>query len=194
MRILAKTINTTRSGILAGSAAVLSLAAPVAMASAHGFNHSYSGDNQHRNVYTASHQQTSSTKRNMSDRPWRLSCTQEQAKLNSQAAAIKTADQKRLRSQNILYGGVTNYVSSNNVTVANYDTMKSKVDSDRTTATNDVNNLSAPQLNCTDHTRQASQANRMAVQAYERTEAQASRDLSSYRHDLAKLFYTVLNS
>ncbi|HVW23190.1 MAG TPA: hypothetical protein VHB51_01765 [Candidatus Saccharimonadales bacterium] len=177
MRIFAKTINKTRSAILAGSTLALSIATPAAIASAHGFAAHGSGESP----------------RMMSMQRFQQNCDQKQTSLNSQAAAIKAADQKRLNGQNILYSGIQDYVSNSGVTVANYDTLNSQVAADQAAATNDINNLNAPQLDCSGDTSAAS-TNHNALQSFEQAQKQTRQDLATYRHDLANLFSAVLNS
>jgi hypothetical protein len=226
MKVLTKSKNLVRASIIGGSAAIL-LAAPSAMA--HGFNGNYSAGYQqgaHQgSVQTAAYTQYGNHNVNVSSNSnfkWE-SCTQKQQALDQIASKIKSQDQKRLNGLNIILSGVQNYVTGG-VTVNNYAALNARSVSAQTTATNDVNAITAPQLNCsgtstltttTDNTSTSgsstsgsstsgssttgsstttTSSNGSAIASFNTSVQTANQALATYRHDVTDLFQAAINS
>jgi len=128
-----------------------------------------------------------------------LTCDERQAALNQKAADAKTKYEKRLTGLNIIYSGVQTYVSSGGIVVENYDAMNATVTADQTAATNAVNAIAAPDLNCDDQNAAAATSDDNKT-FHDRDNStndsiNAAREaVNTYRKDLNKLFEAVINS
>lgn len=123
------------------------------------------------------------------------SCSQRQQQLNQAAASAKDKDTKQLNGLNIVYNGVQDYSTS--VTIANYASLKTTTDADQTTATNAVNGITAPQLNCNSDANSQSQLdkdNSNTTNTTNNSIKAASDAINTYKHDVMNLFNAAINS
>lgn len=205
MQAFKRSKRILKSTAVTGTVAALTLT-PTAAVFAHGGGHDNgSRDNKQASTAQQSQQDKQKNKGNFND--WfnrnknrqKLTCTQRQDILNQRAAAIKDKDTKKLNGLNIVYTGVQTYVSSGGITVDNYDTMNTRVAADQTDATNAVNAIAAPQLNCDDPNSAAavSDDNKTFKHNDDSTNNsinEAQKALNTYRKDLNTLFEAVINS
>lgn len=185
-----------------GVSAFAVVAAPGA-AFAHGW--SSGSDNNRGNAKQASsnnmqdkHGQSSpSNKQNNSNL---LPCDQQQQILNQRTANAQARYQKQLTGLNIMLSGIQTYVSSGDVSVDNYDSLNAKATASQAVATDAVNSIKAPVLNCVNNADQTS-SNMVKLDevANGNTGLQSSikaarQALYGYRQDVNKLFEAVINS
>ncbi len=195
--MLKKTKRIIKSTIVTGAALGLTFAPTAALA--HGGSSSQSGSG-------GSSRQAQQDKNRRGFNDWfqrnkdrqKLTCTQRQDALNKQADAYKAQAQKRLTGMNIVYSGVQTYVSGGGIAVGNYDTMNAQVTAGQTAATDAVNAVSAPQLNCGDDNAAAavSDDNKTFKHDHDAMNGSigaAQKALNAYRKDLNQLFEAVIN-
>lgn len=201
MQIFTKSKHIIKRTVLGGTALALILTPTAALA------HS-SHDNGNRNQARGAAAKQAQHNKNKNDRnDWwnrnknrqKLTCTERQDALNQRAADAKTKYTKKLNGLNIVYTGVQTYVSSGDVTVENYDALNAQVAADQTTATNAVNAIAAPQLNCDDQNSAAAMSDDDKTWHNRDNSTNdsinaARQAINVYRTDLNKLFEAVINS
>jgi len=215
MQAIDKSKRTIKQAALSGTALALILTPTAALAHSSHDN----GDRGNDNRRSASSQQKqrgdNRSDRNDRDRgdrnnrfsTWwqqnrdrqKLTCDQKQAVLNQRAADAKEKYAKKLTGLNIIYSGVTTYVSSGDVTVENYDALNAQVAADQTTATNAVNAIAPTQLNCPDpNAAAAASDDNKTFHSHENKTNEsinaARQALNAYKRDLNTLFEAVINS
>ncbi|HVV25743.1 MAG TPA: hypothetical protein VHC21_01800 [Candidatus Saccharimonadales bacterium] len=204
MHILTKSKNLVRGAAITGS--VIGVLAVPAAAFAHGgYNDgrvaTAASQTQSQSQSQQSQSQTNQTYQGHSWAWWwqqrHQTCDQRQQQLNQAAANAKSKDTKQLNGLNIVYTGTQDYITTGSITVANYDSLKATADADQTKATNAVNGITAPQLNCDSDANSQNQLdkdNSGATTTTNNSIKAASDALNTYKHDVLNLFNAAINS
>jgi hypothetical protein len=201
MHILTKSRQFIKTTAISASAAALLVAPGVAMA------HGGSGGDDGSSHQSASHSQTHSQPQNKQSnknanaarqarffKARHQTCEERQTALNNRAAAFQTKYTKQLNGLNIVYSGTQTYAAT--VTIQDYDALKASADASQAGATNAVNAITAPQLNCdgTEDQGQADNDNNSANSTLNQQIKAAKDAVSAYQHDVFKLFNAAINS
>lgn len=172
---------------------------------AYGGNNNDRGDRRNDNRQVAA--QADANKQNRDDRRggnwwdwdrWHKTCEERQAYLNQKAADAQDKSQKKLNGVNIMLGGVETYVAGG-VVVENYEALHNTATNDRTNATNAVNAIAAPDLNCGDDMAAATEATDKDRASWRdnnlnQTIHEADKSLKTYGKSVNKLFDAAVNS
>ena len=201
MQLLDKSKRIIKSTAVTSTVAALTLAPTAAFA--HGGNQ----DNGSRSSgnRTASSQQDKQKDNNRNNNWWnrnkdrqKLTCSERQDALNKRAADAKAKYTQRLKGMSFMYSGIQTYVSGG-ITVPNYDAMNAQVAADQTNATNAVNAIAAPQLNCDDQNSAAAMSDDNKtfhdhdISTNDSINA-AQQAVNTYRKSLNTLFEAAINS
>lgn len=200
MHILTKSKQFIRSAVVGGS--VFALVAVPSAALAHG-NSGNDNGRQWQSGRQASSQQDRNRHDDRSNNWWHdkqnrhKTCEQRQDALNQKAASYKDRYTKQLNGLNIIYSGTQTYISSGGVTVENYDALKAEADASQAKATDAVNAIEAPQLNCDDDSNSDARLNsddNNKNNSFNGTVKAAKDALADYRHDVMKLFNAAIDA
>ncbi len=198
MQLLKNPKKIIKSTVVSSAALALTLAPTAAFA--HGSQGGDNGGSNSSHNNAASQQQAQRNNwLNWNRNRQKLTCDQRQAALTNQANAVKAKDTQKLKGFAVILTGVQQTYSGGGVTVANYDTMNAQVTSDQGNATNAVNAITAPNLNCDDQNSAAAVSDDSKTFKHDNdnmnsTISTAQQSLSRYGKDLNNLFEAVINS
>lgn len=124
------------------------------------------------------------------DQDAQKTCQERQDQLNQKVANFKAAAQRDVTFQSSFYGFLQTFVTDQNITVSNYDALKADVEAKQAAATQAVDAVTAPDLNCDEQSPDLdAQANDSMKQA-----RQALRDYRQALRNLTKAIWLAYGS
>lgn len=199
MRILTKSKRFIKSAVVGGSMFAL-VAAPTTALAHGGYNNNNGRDRSSgRQVSSQQDRNKGSDWNNW----WRekqnrhKTCEERQTALNDKTTSYKERYTKQLNGLNIIYSGTQTYIDSGGVVVENYAVLKAEADASQATATNAVNAISAPQLNCEEDSNSQARFDsdhNTSNGSLNNSVKTAKNALNDYRQDVMRLFNAAIDA
>lgn len=199
MQLLDKSKRIIKSTAVTGTVAALTLVPASALAHGGGQDNGSRNDSKNASAHQVKHKDNSRNDWwNRNKNRQKLTCSERQDALNKKAADAKARYTQRLKGMGIVYSGIQAYVSGG-VTVPDYDALDARVTADQTNATNAVNAIAAPQLNCDDQNSAAAMSDDDKTfhdhdKGTDGSINAAQKAVNAYRKSLNELFEAVINS